>query len=290
MKRPGRLLTALLLLMAQATYCVRADDEDDDFRTTFFDDKGRPTDAAVRYFQQTLPDLKIVHGVDIPVASQNQKGEWSLLDEAACITLSFRVSASGTVDKFIVLDSQPKDILVPAVTQAVSQWKFEKLSAPAWFVLPFRFGWPKPRKLTMQRGSKDELDDLPECVAPKIDIQSVFSAGVESADKADHVYPTADLLRAHPAGCATLAFRIGADGVPADLELLDAKPDQSYVDVAALQVEAWRFKPFALAQGESPRRGFAQFSYTARQAGIPVPQCMTADFAAQHYQSSEHPQ
>lgn len=286
-----QLLTVLVLSLLQAAQYAQAGR----FQTTLFESDGDPTPQAHELLSAVGVPVKLLRGADIPMASLDKQGNWQILRESACIVMGFRVSADGVIDKLVVLDSRPADVLAPAVRSAMSQWRFEKSEKPIWAVLPLEFGIGRSQdqvswsRVEPRRTGIIEADRQ-RCLTPVRQLRFELPAGLVFAQEPDPAYPSPDWLRAHPAGCVTVAFRIAADGVPTDLELLDAKPDQSFVDVAATDVQAWRFKPPVVVDGVKPRFGFARFGYGLFDKGAVIPECMTAAFASQHYQSSEQPQ
>ena len=257
-----------------------------------FDRQGVPLEWASQW-QRTTGAPRLIKGVDIPMARPGSDGKWEILGFAACIVAGFHVSSDGSVDKIMILDSSPKDALTPAVHWAMSQWRFENGGKTAWAVLPLKFSLggvdPQGSWFGVQTKPSDLIGAEQEhCLVPVRKREFNLPAGVElSGEEADPVYPRAELLRAHPVGCVTVAFRIAADGVPVDLELLEAKPDQSFVDVAAIDVQSRRFKVPPVAEGGKSRFGFARLGYGTDRKDLAIPSCMTAAFAAQHYQPSE---
>lgn len=263
-----------------------------DFRFNFVDAQGRPNESASKLFASS--GLKLIKGVNIPLAAVNKAGDWELLDESACLVIAFRVSRAGAVDRFQVLDSEPKDGFSAAALTSIKQWQFEPIPVPQWLVLPLNVNvlfadgsaFEQPSRIKKQMKPNRPL---PSCVNPirKTDLRA--PTGFAVSPDTDPVYPSPDLLRKHPAGCATVAFHLDKSGVPEDLELLDAKPDQTFVDLAALAVQTSRYLPGAapVTGVPNPQFGFVRVSYADSSQQSATPDCMTSAFAAAHYTSTE---
>lgn len=280
-----RVLLALAFVFSTAT----AEAELSGARTGLFDNDGRPTERARKLFEKQILPAQVLRGVDIPIMAVDSKGKWKPIEDGACVSVAYRVTAEGKVDKLSLLESRPDETFSAAALEAISQWQFTPTKNSWWAVLPISFGFARSQHdntaSRIKRPFAGVVDDE-KCVDMSRKKETVFAQGFDFSAQPDPVYPKADFLRTHGAACVTIAFRIGADGSPTDLDLLEAKPDTSYVDVAALEVQAWRLGPSSASAAGMPAYGFVRFGY-AVQRDDAIPQCMEASFAAKHYKPSE---
>lgn len=286
----SRLAKWVLLLGVLGPSALFAAIENSGFRAGLFDDQGLPTESAKKLFALAQPPITLIRGVDIPLAAQDKNGKWQVLDDSACISVRFRISSDGRIDRFMVLDSKPKDSLMSAVLGAMQKWQFDESPMSRWMILPLTFSYVRELPNNVASRVQRKIDVVPEkpanCLVPLREEQIRLADGIELDVSRDAVYPPAETLRARGAGCVTIAFRAGTDGSPTDLDLLDAKPDQSYVDTAALDVQAWRLRQ---TPTPNPQYGFVRLGYAPMLKNHPIPDCMNTEFAAKHYQPSEAP-
>lgn len=257
-----------------------------------FDAEGVPTEEMENLFSSGGRLLrKPIAGLDVPLIILDKDGRWAPLSDPGCVIVGFHVTDDGAVDAFRLLDARPKNLVTSAILTAMTTWKFEKAETLTAFVLPVSF-----EALDIGTSSQMALFDRPgsrfrrttDCLMPSQTRQVSLPQSVEySTSPMAPILPKADLLREHKSGCVTIAFRIGQDGSPSDLELLDSKPGQAFVEVAVAQIDVWRFKRSGADSSSAPEFGFVQFGYGEKGKEAEIAQCMTSSFAAEHYQPSE---
>lgn len=260
--------------------------------TELFHENGQPTPAFKQSIAaQAVPEL--LSGADLVGAYKQPDGEWSLLDEDACIVMRYHINPEGKLDRYVVLDSQPEKMLEMATVMALANWRFAKSAKGAWLILPFEVSvFPRVNTVgtdtRLKKASKSAnfiSEGRAKCVIPTVSTSVVLPGTLTLNEESQEPVAPKETVRAKQAGCTTLTFNIQPDGSTADFEMLDAKPNDAFVVASAVAVSGWKFKA---ADTVDPRRGFARFDFGIQDAKSAQPMnCMEPKFAATHYQPTK---
>lgn len=280
------LLPALMVLLALPQIAVA------EVRGGVFAPDGTPSREMQRQFEGN-GSPKLLRGVDVPLAFKDKNGKWQALEDDACFVAKFHISPEGVMDRYVFLDSDPQQIIESSALYALSQWRFEKSDQGAWVVFPWTVAFtPSVQSATDTRLTKQSLSErfnyqsTSRCANPTLKMDSRLPPDAELLQEADMPIAPRETVKARQEGCATLVFDVLADGSTANFEALDAKPGDSFVTASAVAVSTWKFNPTP-KKATVPRRAFVRFAFHLNHPKTAAAtECMSPEFAAEHYQPS----
>lgn len=252
------------------------------FSGGLFDPDGTPTREMQRQFERNGKP-KLLQGADVPVAFKNKDGKWQALEKDACFTVQFHISPEGVMDRYVFLDSEP-ELVEASALYALWKWRFEKSDRGRWYSLPWVLTFPS----SIPQGLRERSNYPPrsKCAIPTLKMDSRIPPDAELLQEPDMPIAPRETVKARQEGCATLVFDVLADGSTANFESLDAKPGDSFVTASAIAVSAWKFNPTS-EKATLPRRAFVRFAFHLdHPKTAAATECMSPEFAAEHYQPS----